>query len=167
MDRRDVPRCRTEADITYLGHGVCENHWNQLTADDVSPDALRMALGMPAAPVAAMEEAMEPTTSTSKTSTKPDPEASTPKANKPVKAIKKEKAPAKQKSVKETKPAREKVSAEDVCVFAFRLSVPQRTAIHDAAGGGKASQFVLAAALAAAEGDVEAFKGVVASRASK
>ena len=67
------------------------------------------------------------------------------------------------KPVKE--PKREKV--ENPVVFAFRLSEAERTRIHEAAGGGKASQFVLAAALAASDGDGEAFKAVVASRATK
>ena len=63
------------------------------------------------------------------------------------------------------KPTREK--AENPVVFAFRLSEAERTKIHDAAGSAKASKFVLAAALAAASGDVDAFKTVVASRATK
>ena len=92
---------------------------------------------------------MEP--STSKTSTKPEPEAVTPKASKTAKSSKKEKAPTKQRPVKEPKPTRERIPAGDVCVFAFRLSAAERTRIHDAAGGGKASQFVLAAALAATD----------------
>mgnify|MGYP001590940709 CR=1 FL=1 len=67
--------------------------------------------------------------------------------------------------VKATAPKREKV--ENPVVFAFRLSEAERTRIHEAAGGGKASQFVLAAALAAASGDKNAFEAVIASRATK
>ena len=67
--------------------------------------------------------------------------------------------------VKATAPKHEKV--ENPVVFAFRLTEAERTRIHDAAGSAKASRFVLAAALAAASGDVEAFKTVIASRASK
>jgi len=103
---------------------------------------------------------MEPTSSTSKTSTKAETEAGTPKTSK-GKASKKQ-TPAAQPKVK-----REKVAAEDVCVFAFRLSTVERTRIHDAAGSGKASQFVLAAALAAADGDVEGFKKILTTRAAK
>ena len=99
---------------------------------------------------------MEPT-STSKTSTKGESEAAPAKK---TKAAKQTKAP------KEPKPSkREKI--ESPVVFAFRLSEAERTRIHDAAGGGKASQFVLAAALAAADGDVEGFKKVIAARATK
>ena len=64
-------------------------------------------------------------------------------------------------------PKKEKAPREDQVVFAFRLTEAERTRIHDAAGGGKASQFVLAAALAAASGDTDGFKAVVATRATK
>jgi len=113
-----------------------------------------MALGIETASVAALEERMEPTPSkTSKT----EPEATALKASKG-------KSSKKQEPAAQPKPKREKIPAEDVCVFAFRLSTTERTRIHEAAGGGKASQFVLAAALAAADGDGEAFKKVVATR---
>ena len=82
-------------------------------------------------------------------------------AEAPVKG-KAKKTKAAPKVVKE--PKREKV--ENPVVFAFRLTQTERTKIHDAAGGGKASQFVLAAALAAANGDVDAFKKVIATRAT-
>jgi len=69
------------------------------------------------------------------------------------------------KTPKETKPKRAKV--ENPVVFAFRLSEADRTRIHEAAGSAKASQFVLAATMAAVAGDVEAFKRIVETRASK
>ena len=100
---------------------------------------------------------MEPT-STSKT-TKAEPQASTPKA------AKRQKTPKPSKEVIPNKPKREKIDIP--VVFAFRLSEAERKRIHDAAGGGKASQFVLTAALAAANGDVESFKRIVATRATK
>jgi len=60
------------------------------------------------------------------------------------------------KAVKEPKKA-------DLVVFAFRLPAADRDAIHKAAGPGKATKFVRAAALAAATGDhktlVEQAKG--------
>ncbi len=46
-------------------------------------------------------------------------------------------------------------------VFAFRLSEVDRDAIHAAAGPGKATKFVLAAALAAAKGDTKGFEALV------
>jgi len=87
--------------------------------------------------------------------------ATTPKARLPkTEAVIRRKA----KAAKEAKPKKEK--APDVCVFAFRLSEADRDRIHAAAGGGKASSFVLAATMAAVEGDAEAFKKVVTSRAT-
>ena len=32
-----VPGCRDEADVTYLRHGVCSRHWNQLTNENAPP----------------------------------------------------------------------------------------------------------------------------------
>jgi len=66
---------------------------------------------------------------------------------------------------KEAKARRAKV--ENPVVFAFRLSEADRARIHEAAGSAKASQFVLAATMAAVTGDIEAFKKVVETRASK
>lgn len=156
MDGCEIKRCRAGADLIYLGHGVCERHWNQLMADDAPPDAIRKALGIEAAPVAAMEEAMDAT------------EKGTKRAEVAVAPVKGKggKKPVKVKVPAAPRPKREKIPAEDVCVFAFRLSTKDRDRIHEAAGGGKASGFVLAAALAAASGDVEAFKTVIASRAT-
>ena len=101
---------------------------------------------------------MEPSTSTSKTNPKTESAID-------VTASKKTKAPKKAMSSKPTKPKPEKV--DNPVVFAFRLSTVERTRIHEAAGSGKASQFVLAAALAAADGDVESFKKVLTTRAAK
>lgn len=52
--------------------------------------------------------------------------------------------------------------ALEVVVFAFRLPAADRDAIHKAAGPGKATRFVHAAALAAASGDTKAFEELVA-----
>ena len=52
---------------------------------------------------------------------------------------------------KAPKEKRERPSKEPQVVFAFRLKPEERDAIHKAAGPGKATQFVLAAALAAAK----------------
>jgi len=55
------------------------------------------------------------------------------------------------KAAKEPKQKKEKAPKEPLVVFAFRLSEADRDAIHRAAGPGKATKFVLAAALAAAK----------------
>ena len=68
---------------------------------------------------------------------------------------------------KQPKPAKAKEPKPDLCVFAFRLSGADRTTIHEAAGPGKATRFVLGAALAAATGDQKAFDALVEARASK
>jgi hypothetical protein len=73
--------------------------------------------------------------------------------------VKVPKEPKQKKAPKEPKPP--------LVVFAFRLSEADRTKIHDAAGSGKATRFVLTAALAAANGDQKAFDTLVESRASK
>ena len=69
-----------------------------------------------------------------------------------------EKTPKKETAPKEPKPRKQKAPKEPQVVFAFRLTEAQRDAIHKAAGPGKASQFVLNAALALAKGDGEALQ---------
>jgi uncharacterized protein (DUF1778 family) len=57
-----------------------------------------------------------------------------------------------ERKIKEPKPKKEKApKRDDLCVFAFRLPIEERDLIHKAAGPGKATQFVLGAALAAAK----------------
>ena len=56
--RCGVGECVVKASITYLDHGVCEKHWNQLTAENAPPDALRKALGVEAPTILPMEETM-------------------------------------------------------------------------------------------------------------
>jgi len=70
----------------------------------------------------------------------------------------------KPKAAKEPKPKQEKAPKPDLCVFAFRLPEADRDVIHKAAGPGKATRFVLAAALAAANGDQKAFATLVEGR---
>jgi hypothetical protein len=83
----------------------------------------------------------------------------------------KEAAMSKQKSEKkaskEPKPKKEKAPKEPLVVFAFRLSEADRDRIHTAAGPGKATRFVLAAALAAANADSKAFETLVAQSEQK
>ena len=55
-----------------------------------------------------------------------------------------------------SKPAKKaKAPKEDLVVFAFRLTPAERDAIHKAAGPAKASRFVRALCVHAAQGDVE------------
>ncbi|MFC1573209.1 hypothetical protein ACFL6M_06380 [Candidatus Eisenbacteria bacterium] len=51
--------------------------------------------------------------------------------------------------------------SNEVVVFALRLKRSERDAIHAAAGSGKASSFVRALALAAAQGDTKAIKKIM------
>ena len=74
-------------------------------------------------------------------------------SKKPAKAAK-PKAPKEPKKVKGPK--------EPLVVFAFRLSEADRDLIHKAAGPAKATKFVRAAALAAANQDSKAFEELVA-----
>src|SRR5256712_5530098 len=62
------------------------------------------------------------------------------------------------KEVKEPKPKKEKAPKEPLVVFAFRLTETDRDLIHKAAGPAKATKFVRAAALAAANQDSKAFE---------
>ena len=128
-DECEIKRCRAEASITYLDRGVCERHWQQLTAEDAPPDALRIALGIEATAPAAMED--------STMATKP-------------------------KTKKAKEPKQEKAPREPQVVFAFRLSEADRDLIHRAAGRGKATRFVLGAAVAAATGNTKAFEALTA-----
>ena len=55
------------------------------------------------------------------------------------------------KAAKVPKSKKDKGPKPELVVFAFRLKPEERDTIHRAAGPGKATQFVLAAALAAAK----------------
>jgi len=55
-----------------------------------------------------------------------------------------------------TPPVAKATEAEELVVFAFRLTPAERERIHKAAGPAKASRFVRAVAIAAASGDEEA-----------
>lgn len=57
------------------------------------------------------------------------------------------------KEPKAPKEKKAKVPAEELVVFAFRLTPEERDAIHKAAGPAKASKFVRALAVAAARND--------------
>jgi hypothetical protein len=136
-DRCTIRGCRAEAGLSYLGHGVCSTHWNELTADDAAPDALRMALGIEATAPAAMEVDMSETKKTETKATK------------------------KSKSSKVPKPKREKAPKEDLCVFALRMTGAERAKLHEAAGPGGATRLARAVLIAASNEDESAFKSAI------
>ena len=145
MERCEVKPCRAGATVNYFGHGVCEQHWDQLTAEEAPPGALRKALGVDAPSILPMEEKMTiPTAGTRR-----------------GKRSKDQKTSSRKKAPKGTKSKKEKAPREPQVVFAFRLSKTDRDRIHQAAGSGKATQFVRAAALAAANGDATVFEQLV------
>jgi hypothetical protein len=147
----EVGSCSAEASVTYLGHGVCEAHWNELTAEEASPDALRNALGIEVPAVLPMEETMKiPSTSKERRGKRAGAAKPAPKTG----------------TRRETKTKKEKSPAEPQVVFAFRLSEQDRDRIHAASGPGGATQFVRASAIAAANGDSAAFETLVAQAKS-
>jgi hypothetical protein len=148
LGRCKVGSCRGDASVTYLGHGVCEAHWNELTTEEAPPDALRNALGIELPAVLPMEETMKIPTTSKKRSGKRTA-GPKPAAKRPPKEAKTKKTP-----------------AEPQVVFAFRLSEQDRDRIHAASGPGGATQFVRASALAAANGDSTAFETLVAQAKS-
>src|SRR5262249_34377082 len=115
-DRCQIPRCRFDADVSYLGHGVCADHWTELTSENAPPDALRMALGIAAAserentimPSKKKPQPAElPTAATQQTevTAAPDPTTKATKAakEKKVKTSKTEKAPKPQRKPRKPK----------------------------------------------------------------
>jgi hypothetical protein len=92
--------------------------------------------------------------------------------NKPKTTKKKTTAKARKPTVKTTAPKapvepKEKAPREDLCVFAFRLTAEERTAIHKAAGPAKASKFVRSLAVAAARNDEAAVKAIMKGTQTK
>jgi len=145
LGRCEVGACQAGARITYLGHGICEKHWDRFTEEEASPEALRMALGVEAPTVLPMEEIMV-----------------VPKAgSRRGKRSGSQKAATKLKPAKPRRSGKDSTSGEEQVVFAFRLSRADRDRIHGAAGPAGATQFVRSAALAAATGDNNAFDTLV------
>ena len=77
-----------------------------------------------------------------------------------TKTTKKAKAPTKPKATADTVMPKAK-AADDLVVFAFRLTPDEREEIHAAAGSARASRFVRAVALAAARRDVSALNAIM------
>ena len=68
---------------------------------------------------------------------------------------------AKKKATKKKAPAKRTAKAEELVVFAFRLTEAERDAIHKTAGPARASRFVRRVAAAFAKQDEGAFKAVL------
>lgn len=169
--RCEIPRCRDEAALSYLSHGVCSRHWNQLTNRNAPPDALRMVLGIEAEREP-MESIMSKKKNEKSTETRTEPiemskpevtEESVPtaKTDPPVKtpkAGKEKKAEGKTKGATKREP---KENEEGLVVFAFRLTSEERDAIHKAAGPARASRFVRTIAVAASREDEAAIRTTI------
>ena len=80
-----------------------------------------------------------------------------------AKTSKKQTKPAstRSKAPKPAKPKNESAPKEELCVFAFRLTPAERDAIHKTAGPARASKFVRRVAVAFANEDEPAFRGVL------
>lgn len=157
-DHCEIPRCRRHADLIYLGHGICSDHWNNLTNENAPADAMRIALGIPAAHAPFVEDTnmSKPKKQQTEQPAESNQTADAPAPEKKVKTSKTTKAE------KPAKPKREQREKEEgLVVFAFRLTPAERDAIHKAAGPGGASRFVRAIAIAAANEDEAAIKAVL------
>jgi hypothetical protein len=158
-DRCTVPRCHAEADLFYLGRGLCETHWNELAAEDAPPDALRMVLGVETNAPTAMEEAMtEKTEAATGTVAQEDPMSTKQKTTRSKKKSAKAQAA---KKAATPKAKREKIPAENLMTFAVRLPKSDSAAFHAAAGAGRASKVARRLLVAFATEDEAAFRAVV------
>ena len=73
----------------------------------------------------------------------------------------KKKAAAKSKPPKKTAPAKRTAKAEELVVFAFRLTEAERDLIHKTAGPARASRYVRRIAAAFAKQDEGSFRAVL------
>lgn len=152
----EIPRCRDDGDLTYLGHAICSRHWNQLTNENAAPDALRVVLGIEAA----LEPTMEDTnmSKSKRNQTLQTPE--TPLADVTPEPEKKTKAPKASKAGKVLK-KRERKPKEELCVFALRMRPEERDALHQMAGPANASRFARTILVAAASGDETTIRSTI------
>ena len=155
-DRCAVAGCRGEVEIIYLDHGLCDRHWNELMADDVSRTRLRMGLGFDTTTSPAREADMSETTATATEGAAEETTmAKKSKGTKRARASKPKAAKA-----KAPKPKQEKGPKPDR-TFAIRITDQELAAIHKAAGPRNATKFVRAVAAAFADGDPKAFARVL------
>ena len=122
-DRCEIPRCREDADVIYMLHGVCTRHWNELTNENAPPGALRMALGIP-------EKATTHEKETPKSKSKKGTAAKTKNGT----AAKEPE----EKKVREKKAPREKIDRTGYRTVALRVSPEDFDRIH--AGAKKAGE---------------------------
>lgn len=97
----------------------------------------------------------EKTKATKKAKVPKEPKAAKEKDTKTAKAPKTEPT-APQKVRKERTP-----KEEGLCVFALRMSEPERTKLHETAGARGATRFARAVLIAAANGDESAFRAAL------
>ena len=162
-----VPGCRGEVELIYVGHGVCDNHWNQL-ADDASRARPRMALGFDATTTPAVEE--EPMSenetiaaeqaATEEAMPEKKTDAKAPKKSRPAKAPAK-KATRAAKAAKQPKKTTEFAGPKPNRVFAIRVTDAELAAIHRASGPRNATRLIRAVAAAFAAEDEGAFRAVI------
>jgi hypothetical protein len=161
-DRCEIPQCPDEAAVTYLGHGVCARHWNELTNENAPPDALKVVLGI------AAEPELENTFMSNKKKTQTPEQPAAETAQTDVTAMREKKATAgkvvkvkKAKPAKQAKEKRERKAKEELCVFALRLTPAERDDLHAMAGPARASRFARTVLAAAAQGDEGAFRAAI------
>ncbi len=167
-DRCEVARCRRPAALLYLGHGVCDPHWNRhMAAGD-----LRVVLGLDA------DATTEDTMAKKKTETNPTMDAAQaadvattaataaeakPKAKRSAKAKREPKAAA---DAAPTRKKREQKSKQDTGpkpnrVFAIRVTDDELAAIHRASGPRNATRLIRTVAAAFAAEDEGVFRSVI------
>ena len=136
-DRCAIPGCRTEADVTYLGRGVCSRHWNEFMDESQPPGALAAALGIHVVETATTEDCIMSEKKAENTKSK------------------------KTKTVKEPKPKKERAPKEATRTFAIRITDAELAAIHKAAGPRNATRLVRAVCAAFAAEDDAAFRALL------
>ena len=83
------------------------------------------------------------------------------------KATAKTRKPAVKAAAKAQEKPEKKAAHDNLCVFAFRLTAEERTAIHKAAGPAMASKFARSLLVAAARNDETAVKAIMKEAKSK
>jgi len=170
-DRCAVPGCRGEVELIYLDRGLCDSHWTEMNADDVSRVRLRMVLGLDATPPPATEADMsenENNAAENAATEEPMPakktEVKAPKKARAAKAAKATTAKKSAKPPKEPKARKERPPKGPVPnrVFAIRVTDAELDAIHRASGPRNATRMIRAVAAAFAAEDTKAFEAVIA-----
>ena len=148
VDPCGIPGCRDEADLVYLGHPICNRHWNDYTKPEAPPDALRMALGIAErSPEADKEHAMSEQPSAPAEAGTKEETVKTKKSGK-RKAAKKQATPSKpEKKASRKREPKEKV---ELRTLALRVTNEEFELVHKAAGPRNLTGFMKTAVLNAA-----------------